>query len=176
MALQIYFNTGDDANDGNIFGVNQKGQTFTTVGAFTINQVKLKLLTGAGSTNITAYLYLADAAHKPTGGILATSDTLSSGGFGADPGSWQTFTFGTPYALSATTEYAIVLTAPAGDGSNYVGWRGDVAGGYAGGYYLSSGDSGASWGTSAADDFMFETYSLDTSAVVLSNLSLLGAG
>src|SRR3990167_979978 len=173
MGLEIYYNTGDDAIGGNAFGVNWKGQTFTTVGAFDITKVSLKLVRTGSPGNLTVSIRATDGGGLPTGANLVAK-TQSGDAITTDSGGeWVDFTFASAYGLSATTKYAIVLAAPdAGGAPDLIGWRGDTTSPtYADGSVMFSSDSGVNWTAATTDDWMFETYSADVTTTSSSSTS-----
>lgn len=156
--LQVSYITGDSSWT-NATGATWNGQTFTTVGAFTVASVKLKLFRYLIPAVMTIEIYALDGSDHPTGAALA-SGTIDETTITQDSaGAWYTITFDTPVALSATTKYAIVQSVPAGDATHYIAWRHDSADStYSGGNRIRSTDSGGSWSDQAASDFVFEVY------------------
>ena len=158
--VQLYesCNTGDD--DGwAVYGVNWNAMTFTTTsGAHTIQQVKIKAMR-TGSPGTVTVSIRATSGGKPTGSDL-TSGTIDGNTFTTNSGGdWYTITVA-DYALAASTLYAIVVRATAGNGSNYMRWRGDTGGGlYTTGNACDSGDSGVNWTTQTYDS-MFEDWGI----------------
>ena len=72
---------------------------------------------------------------------------------------WREVTLGSGYTLSANTTYAIVVRAPSGNENNRVRWRYDsTSATYAGGSIFVSRNSGSSWESRLAYDFMFEVW------------------
>jgi len=153
-AVYTSYTTNDDAA-GDVRGLNYWAQTFTTTIGFRISGVRVKLYrtldAGTLSANITT-----------TSGGDPTTTTLTSGSIEADtisavsPGDWYYIDL-TDYDLSASTKYALVLSAPAGDAGNRVHWRVDnSAATYAGGNLVDTTDAGGSWNTYANADAMFE--------------------
>ena len=67
-----------------------------------------------------------------------------------------TITMTTPVQLAQGTVFHIVHRAPSGDASNQGRWRVDTANGYPDGRRSLSGDSGATWGGTAAHDLYFK--------------------
>lgn len=140
-----------DNRDAPFYGTNWAAQTFTTVGALSVNSVTLKLLVSAGTPTgtMTVSIRAVDGAHKPTGADL-TSGTFNVTKLNA-LGNWHTIDL-TPYTLSATTEYAVVLRHTTGDVANAVGARDNNAGStYAGGAYCTSNNSGSTWTVGGTD-------------------------
>ncbi len=141
----IFYNPSDDAEKA-IYGSYWEGQSFTTAGAITAVGVVVKLrrvgtLTGVALT----------AALQTTSGGYPTGTTLAYGIiFVASletSATWKTITFYTPVALSAATQYALIVyeqTAIA-DVSNYIGWRQLTAGAFANGQGMYSINSGVAW-------------------------------
>jgi len=106
----------------------------------------------------TGYRWDAQSTYSftPTGADLVYGD-LDGDSF---PTTYdgQTFTMNTEKCLSANTTYAIVLTCPTGDSSNYVMWQTDSGGGYSGGNSGFSANSGVSWTPASPVDNVFEVW------------------
>ena len=69
----------------------------------------------------------------------------------------------TETSLEATTEYAIVIRAVAGDTDNDIQWREDDAGGLADAGAYTSTNSGVSWTIEAGGaDYLFEVWGYPT--------------
>jgi len=161
-AKKIYYDTSVTGNSYPYGGVYWGFQTFTTVGAFTIASVRLPFKTSKAPGTVTVSIKAVDGNSEPTGADLAVG-TIDGDSFQSSF-NWETITFSTAYALSASTEYAIVVRALDGDGggggtaSFY--WGTDVNGGYANGMTGHSTDSGVNWDSSYNTwDAGFETYS-----------------
>lgn len=82
--------------------------------------------TGAPTGNAVAKIYAEThvgssfgIGSKPTGGALATSNNLDVTTL-TTTATPRVFTFGTPLALSAGTDYCVTIEYTAGDGSNFV--------------------------------------------------------
>jgi|GEM_PF-3032669 len=155
---QEYYITGDDGN-ATIYGVNWSMQSFTAVISETTASIKLKMLRVGSPGTLTVSIKATDGNGLPTGGDLC-SGTINANTFTTDAaGDWYEITWGTAYALTSNTKYAIVCRATAGDGSNYVNWRYDGSSpSYTGGAYGTSTDSGSSWSGDATKDTMFAIY------------------
>lgn len=156
--LQQYYNLNHDDTNRSVRGTYWKAQTFTTVNGFTIARVSCKLYRSSTGIfgNLTCEIR-ATSSNLPTGAALATSGTLDASTITTDSGGeWYNFDFA-GYALSATTEYAIILRHSA---LGFVWWLCDSSSpSYAGGNYCTSADSGSTWLVDTDKDFMFETYS-----------------
>ena len=150
--LMISHLTPDDGNLANLFDVNWRGQTFTTVGAFTVTSIKIIFGAETGTApDVTATINTTSAS-EPTTTILATATKSVNAGT-------EEFIFSVPAALSATTMYAIVLSMPAGDGSNRIALKGSIPSDtYTDGTYSASADSGANWSNGTTEDLLFEVY------------------
>jgi len=149
-----YYKAGDNSYLG-AYGATWEAQTFTPSTGHNIGYVKLKAYRYDSPGTVTVGIRATDVGGEPTG------DDLTSGTFDGDaitdvsPGEWVTVTL-TPYSLSGSTKYAIVVRAPNGDVWNYINWRVNTAGEYAGGNATTSVDSGDNWQARAAYDLMFE--------------------
>lgn len=76
----------------------------------------------AGYTNGIRMSIFADAAGLPTGAALASSDWLDPLYLRDDAHDFVTFTFSTPYTLSAATKYHAVLEGDFTPGANIIDW------------------------------------------------------
>jgi hypothetical protein len=146
-------NTGAYVGPGSAYGASWLGQYFNPATAHRIDYLNLYVLKSGTPGNITVYIYLADANHKPTGSVLATA-TVSANGWGTSMG-WQKITLDTGYSLSASTEYVMVLSNAGGDASNYVQW-GAGNNDYSKGTYMYSSNSGSTWTLGSANDLIFK--------------------
>ena len=151
----VTFNTGDDG-EFSIYGVNYGSQTFTVPAsyAYTVTSLNLKLLRVGNPGTINIQIKRTSAG-SPTGEVLCSA-TLNGDNIDTSA-TWYKVTMDTEYPLEANTVYAIIISAPSGDGSNYVKWRYVAAGGYAGGNALTSTDSGVTW-SAQTYDFLFEVW------------------
>lgn len=151
------YNTGDNGFAG-IFSTVWGAQTFTAESDHSVTSVKLKLYRHGFPGTITVSITATDGSGHPTGSDLTSGttdgNTLTTNFHNAN---WREITL-TSYNLTSGTKYAIVVRAPGGDGSNYVGWREDTVGAYADGNYERSSDSGNAWSTYINPDLMFEVY------------------
>lgn len=162
MALQDYYNTGDDTFR-NAYDFVYIGQTFTTTGGYDIGSIRLKLYRFGSPGMITVEIQ-ETTSFEPNGSVLASGTIDGNALTSSTSGEWVTATFGAPAALIGSTRYAIIIKAPSGDASNSIRWRADGSGpAYGGGLYVYSTSSGASWNTGAAYDMMFETYDYEVS-------------
>lgn len=164
---EYYDNT--PSSDVGMYTVYWRGQTFTpgNVGEsvphyFTSFKVKCHKH-GAPPSKLWFRLYVADAAHKPSGavksqGSIATSGiTTDANGAFYECTNWNV----TTYTLSPSTEYVIVMNMSGGDGSNKLDFNLDwLDGAYAGGYCITSDNSSAGWAIRTAADFMFYEYGI----------------
>ena len=143
------YSTGDDY-DWDISTTSWSAQTFTPAVGHTITGVSFKMKAASSPGTITASLRATSGGH-PTGGdlISATIDGSALSSI-AD---WHEIYFPTGYALNAGTKYAVVIRAS----GSALKLRSDItSGGYSGGNIEYSMDSGATWGTDATYDFLFQ--------------------
>ena len=152
MALQDYYNTGDDTQFS-ASDTGWKGQTFTTSIEYVLGSIKIKGWK-TDTTTITVEIY-ATSGGLPTGSVLS-SGTISSDLFGGTPGTWQEVSM-SAYTLQASTQYAISIKTAAG--STGFNWRCDVSSpSYSGGTRVYSNDSGSTWFSVAGSDHVFEVW------------------
>ena len=161
VPVTYLYDTGD--NGDNSFYSNYKmGQTFSSSTPFTITSASALLYrTGGYTGTITAEIYSTTGSPAyPTGSAL-TSGTTNGGTLPtASPYEWRSISL-TPYALSAGTTYALVLSASGGSSGTSPRWRYDgTSPTYSNGMYGRS-SSGGSWSTGSMDssrDNMFRIY------------------
>lgn len=163
MALQDYYNTGDDSIV-TPYGANTWfAQTFTASSAYTLSSVKLLVyrVTTPGTVTVELQGVTGDSPPKPDGNVLATTtfdaDTLTTN----TAGEWKEITFGSPYGVSSGTRYAIVVKSPnsQADGTPRLAWRNDGSSPtYANGNTARTIDAGSSWTDFVNNDGMFETW------------------
>jgi hypothetical protein len=161
MAIAAYENyqTGDDGGS-DLYGANWLSQSFTpaTTHYVTSVWVKLKRTGACTSKNISAMLY-ATSSHLPTGSALVTGSLVVGATDLIDTSDvWYGIPITTPYSVTASTEYAIVLKFPDGDGTHKYTVRTNSAGAYAGGQFGTSSNSGSSWTATATTDMLFIEY------------------
>ena len=154
--ISDFYSGGDNAGY-TTQGVLWSGQTFTATANYSVNGVAIKVLrTGLTPGNITASIR-ATAAGLPAGGDLAVGtydgDTVTTYG----NGEWIHIEFTTDTALTSGTVYSIVIRTLTGGAANYIDWRYDITGAYAGGQACNSVNSGVAWAAlgGGAWDFMF---------------------
>jgi hypothetical protein len=159
LKLYEYYNTGDDSSVS-VWGVQWFAQSFTVGSSpHTVAQVKLMLWRTGSPGTITVSIRATDANGYPTGSDLTVGTLDGNSLTTSSSGAWYTITFSQEITLSANTKYAIVVRAPSATSGNYVNWRLDsTSPTYAGGTYMVSGDSGASWSAPYNYDFMFEVW------------------
>jgi len=156
--LYEYYNTGDDA-DVSFYGAFWRAQTFTPATAHKITSVKLKLYRTGLPGTITVSIRATNGSGHPTGNDLCSGTTNGDTLTDVTSGEWREITLGAGYDLSVNTKYAIVVRALSGNSSNYACWRVDGSSPtYAGGCLEYSSDSGISWTSYTAYDFMFEDW------------------
>lgn len=136
-------------------GTDWAFQSFTPWVSYSISNVDLKFWRRDNPGIITVSIRAVDVSHKPTGPDLVygttDGDTLST----SSPGEWRGITFNTSQALTADTEYAIVVRSV----STIAYWRVSNSSNYGYGVYSLSPDSGVSWiPPSSTQDLMFKTY------------------
>lgn len=171
---EIAYDTNDDTHL-TITDVNWGFQSFTTVGAFDIARVDIKIWKSGSPGTGTVAIYAVDGAGKPTGSALV-SQTFDGDALSASPGAFITVTFASAYSLSAATKYAIVVHGSVPIGTGSMGWRVDIsAPTYADGNGGSSGDSGSSWSNGGWDSmFRIDSESVSYTYYRYKNLYLSG--
>lgn len=150
--------TGDDGAIG-IAECTWAAQTFTPSTSHTITSVQLLLYRSDGSVGDVLVSITATSAGKPTGEDLCSGvtdgDTLTT----SSSGEWRTITFDAVATLDASTQYALVVSAPDTDEAIYVWWRHDISSPtYSGGTQVRSWDCGSDWTIYSDTDSMFKEY------------------
>ena len=167
--LWEYYNTDD--NTAQNMGSNYwQAQTFTTDvnSNHTIASVKLKLYRSGSPGTITVSIRATTGGHPS--GLDLTSGTIDGNSLTTSTlGLWYEIKL-TPYSLTKNTKYAIVARSP----NNYFMWRDDSTTPlYAGGNLEYSSDSGVSWTTYTAYDFMFEVWDVSTPTVTTQAVTVI---
>jgi hypothetical protein len=145
-AITTYLNTGDDSCMP-IYGQTVAAQTFTTSATTEYSVTSIRLLLSRTLTPGTINVSIRRTAAGVPTGVDLTSGTLL--GTSIDTSyTWYDITMSTKITLELNTMYAIIVSAPSGDVSNYVCWRYSATGGLANGNGLTSTDSGVSWSSS----------------------------
>jgi hypothetical protein len=161
---KVSYTTTDDT-DNACYDDNYIAQTFASgSSAIDIISVKLRVKRTGDPGAITAGIYAVDGDSKPTGSAL-TSGTLDYKDL-IDDGDTEWIVLPlTSYPLSASTTYAIVISAAGGDASNKYDVRSVGTGTYSDGNILTSDDAGSSW-TAGSGDALFDLYG-DTDAFAM---------
>lgn len=157
--LYDYYNYFDN-NIQNVAAAHWWAQTFVASADYNISSVKLKLYR-AGSPGTFTVSIRATSGGFPTGGDLCDGSIDGNGLGTSSPGVWTTITFGSSYALSNGTTYAIVARAPSGTmTANVVKWRCYTsAPSNVTAHTYHSANSGVTWPDSYDTVYMsFETY------------------
>lgn len=151
-----YYDTGGTSGSA-VYGNVWVAQTFTTVYAHSVEQVKLRLYKAGSPGTITVGIRAVDGSGHPTGADLTTGtmdgDTLAT----EAAGDWYSISLA-PFDLEREEEYAIVVRALGGDIGNQVVWKFNPAGSYSGGNMETSANGGTSWTPAATCDTMFEVW------------------
>lgn len=154
QTLQDSFTATTGASADNSDG-SWHAQTFITNSAYTISDVKVKIKR-VGSPGTCTVSIRATSSDLPTGSDLTSGDVdcsaISTGFALVDVAL-------TPYALTGSTTYAIVLRSATHDASNYIAWDGASTNAYTNGRWAYSNNSGSTWTGGGNYDMGFETYS-----------------
>jgi len=157
MALQEYYNTGDDSGRS-IFQSRWDGQTFTTSVAYSCTSVKIKLYKSNNPSGDVTVSLRATSAGVPIGDDLVSA-TVACSEITTTPGAWHEFVWDSPVQLAGSTQYAIVIKALGADSSNRIFSRCDGSSPtYSGGTGIDSSTGGSSWTIESTYDTMFEVY------------------
>lgn len=154
--LYEHYNTGDN-NAELTDALWVCSHTFTPQITHNITLVKLKVYRLGNPGTITVGI-------RATSGGVPTGSNLTSGAFNGDAittdgdGDWIEVEL-TPYRLSVSTKYAIVLTSLAEHDSNSLYWRSEANSPiYTRGALCWSNDGGLSWTEYPNQDMMFEEW------------------
>jgi hypothetical protein len=140
-------------------------QTITPLVAHNITKVKLWIDKNSsyGLTSVTAAIYAVNpSTHKPTGSALCSGSVSEENINSAYNNVSTEIIFGTPYALSVSVKYAIVVYSNAG---SYYTYLYGAADGYSRGQVFESTNSGSTWTSVSNTDLLFIEYD-DTPTVV----------
>jgi len=159
-----YYDESDDTQYP-LTGIGEiTSQTFTigTVGAdeaFAATNITLKLFRVSNPTILNVSLRgVTLATGKPNSTIFAHNNSFNVGAITEDTdGAWYNLKLTSVYDLQPSTQYAVVVSCPACDGTDYVQWKQDTADGYAGGQFWYSTNGEVSW-TELNRDNMFEIH------------------
>ncbi len=158
------------------YGVNWRAQSFTTNSAYTISRVGLYVCRTNTAGDITVSIRAVDGSHLPTEDDLAIGTVDTTGHSACPTPDWIYVDFNVPYALSNSTEYAIVVRCLTGDASNRISWTYDGApAGFGSGIGSASANSGANWSGQTWDAY-FRTYSGSDVEYVYGEASIAGSG
>lgn len=137
------------------FGNTWTAQTFTTSKNFRITTLYLDLLKNGSPGTVNIYIRATDGSGHPTGGNI-TSTSINGNALAQYP-AWASAKITLPSgSLAAGLKYAIILSAPAGNITNSVGWRQDSSSPtYTGGNKEISTNAGVSWSSSLTRDMLF---------------------
>jgi hypothetical protein len=137
-------------------GIDKRGQTFQYGSNFDLTQITLTLYRAGTPGTIYLNVYATDASHYPTGA------SLSSGSYNGDslptsPSTLATFNMSAA-SLTASTEYAFVLTVPGGSPTVH-----EIYNKYSSGDPYSDGGSligydDSTWAYLASIDMEFKVY------------------
>ena len=155
-SIYEYYNTGGDGDSAAVYGQNWTAMQFTTgATAHTVTDVIAYLERVLNPGTVTLSIRHADGSHFPTG-LDICSATLDGDDFSTAYLAQQFAVFET--SLDASSEYAIVIRAVAGDAANYVLWQKDTGGGLANAVGCHSTDGGVTWVTDSPTDYLFEIW------------------
>jgi hypothetical protein len=153
-----YYNEGWNYYNYNASTSSWFAQTFTASESYDISTVTLRLWRSGTPDTVTVSIR-ETSGNKPTGEDLCYG-TRNGNEFidqSIEYGTWYDFELNSPYSLTESTVYAIVIRAT--DTRFY--WAKDTSGTYSGGRMCYSTNSGSSWGAISSQDFMFITYKSD---------------
>lgn len=145
---------GDAASATHIYGSNVVGMQFTSlVSAHSLTSIGVGLYRVGSPGYINISLYTAAAGVPVT---ELTSVTYNGNNLGTAYSSVIKMDLLSEYfSMSGSTQYAVVVSAPYGDSSNYVLWEADSGGGLADAVGSHSTDGGYTWASDSPVDYLF---------------------
>jgi len=150
------YTAGGDGDSDAIYGSNLNAQQFTSnTTAHSISLIHLMLKRVGSPGTVTVSLRTASAGLST--GLDITTSSLNGNVF-STAYTYQTFTLAVETSILISTQYSIVITAPNGDGSNYVMWQKDSGGGLADAVGNKSTDGGITWASTTPADYLFQVY------------------
>jgi len=163
-----HYETGEDGSSGWMFSTFWNAQIFTPSASHTIKEVQLYLARYQYNDNdpglITVSIKATDGGGQPTGEDLCSGTANGSDLLKEPTFSWVSFDMGAGTPLTSGIKYAIVIRATFDGGFNILYWRWDNGGGYSGGNYDASLDSGGSWVGGYSTDMYFREYGTELEA------------
>lgn len=159
--------TGSESNLS-LGGAFWGGQTFTTSTDYILKSIELRMARVASDTDVGAVivsLRATDVNGRPSGEDLVAGMLYSDDITHTTKG-WEEFTLDTPYKLSSSTKYAIIVrTANSTYPGIYLGFE-DGGNIYADGTKVYSEDSGETWAdpTGELDDCWFRVRGTEVGA------------
>lgn len=165
---ELYFQTSADPNTiqyenfvsaggtyNRIAGTWWSYQSFTPSIGHLVRELKLEIYRVGSPGTLNVEIYATDGSGNPTGTALLSVEF--PGNLLSTSATWYNIGLRDGVVLQPATKYAIVLSAPSGTINTHdVRWVARGTGGYAGGVYGYSTDSGSSWTQNASADFNFE--------------------
>lgn len=142
------------------------GQSFqvSTGGPLAFADIQLgKVGTPSGKT---CWLTIeADSGGNPSGTPLATSDALDCNTLASyTANAWVRFIFRSPYTISASTTYWLVLNTTASSATDYINWRALAAGGYTSG--SAKYKDATTWNAYGTADLYFKVFVTENDTAV----------
>ncbi len=153
------FTTGGNSDSSHIYGTNFVAEQFTAIDSHTISKIALELKRVGSPGTVVVELRDVDSVS----GDISTIDLLSYSMNGnLFPTGYTLLSYtvgGTTDAIINGNEYALVVSAPSGDSSNYIMWQGNSAGGLANAVGLHNTDSGFSaWVSDTPADYLLSLW------------------
>lgn len=140
-----------------IYSVNWKAMTFTTVESFNITSIEVLIKRRSNPSTLHAKIR-ATVSNKPSGEDLC-SGTKLAGEIGTSY-TWHEISMGSGYVLEADTKYALILKDAGNSANNYL-WKYKSPGTYPGGNFCLSFNSGSSWSQQTGTDLPFKIWGDD---------------
>lgn len=129
----------DASNSGMTSGSGGVANTFSTIGAFDLKRIDLKLFSAGSGGTFDIHIYGVTGGAEPDPTNIIGSITGNDASAISVSATVETFNFVTPIALSAATQYAVVIDARNVTGNN-LATRYDGANPYGGGLMYTTND------------------------------------
>ena len=156
------YTSQEDQDEGtNVGSANNRyyiGTTYNYGTEKTLCRADVMMKKAAGS--ITGKTFTVEV-YTLSGNDLNALQGTSDGVTGSDAWNltWVEFTFSSPFVLSASTDYGIVVTMNEADGSNYADTRDDATGAWASGNIRAWDNTKTAAADWASADWTFKLYS-----------------
>lgn len=165
VGLDQNYQSATSTRSGSFTGGLWYAQTFTAGVSGDLDKIAVDIFFKTEfAPDLDIAIETVDATGAPSGTVLATgSIPAPPGTINVLPENWMSVTLSTPVAVTAGTQYAIVVSNPTAPGNAGYVWNlyanSDAANGYPGGARFRTFDSGATWAQDPSQqELFFRTY------------------